>query len=439
MRLAWFSPLPPSTSGIAAYSAELLPFLTGRGHVLDTFTDSNAQDFVWKARRQPYDLVVYQLGNAACHDYMWAYLFHYPGLVVLHDAQLHQARALALTRRWLPRRDDYLAEFCANHPGAPRAIGEVVAAGFGQSLFTHWPHIRLVVESARLTVVHNRRLLADLRDRYPSARFDAIEMGVADPLLPADSTLPRDVRAALGMPGDAVVLAAFGGMTPEKRIPSLLRVLSTTAPRLPQLRLMLVGQPAGHYDVRKDAARWGVSDRIHITGYVPDQQLPAYLRAADICACLRWPTNRETSASWLRCLAAGRVTLVSDLSDLTDVPTVDPRGWQALDSVFPNREPVAVSIDVVDEDHSLQLALDGLVPDAARRRRIESAARGWWAAHHQRAAMADAYERVLPIAARTPAPSIALPPHLTDNASEHGRSLARELGVAERLRDVFPA
>jgi glycosyltransferase involved in cell wall biosynthesis len=439
MRLAWFSPLPPSPSGIAAYSAELLPLLAARGHVIDTFTDRTAQDFVWKARRQPYDLVVYQLGNASCHDYIWAYLFHYPGLVVLHDAQLHQARALALTRRWLPRRDDYLAEFCANHPGAPRAIGEVVAAGFGQSLYTHWPHIRLIVESSRLTVVHNRRLMSDLHDRYPSARFDAIEMGVADPFAPSDPTPPHDVRAAHGMPADAVVLAAFGGMTPEKRIPSLLRVLSTTAHRLPQLRLMLVGQPAAHYDLRKDAARWGVSDRVHITGYVPDEQLPAYLRAADICACLRWPTNRETSASWLRCLAAGRVTVISDLADLTDVPTFDPRGWQVLDSVFPNREPVAVSIDVVDEDHSLQLALDGLVADAARRRRIESAARAWWAAHHQLAAMADAYERILPIAARTPAPSIPLPRHLTDNASEHGRSLALELGVAERLRDVFPA
>ena len=65
MRIAWFSPLPPSTSGIAAYSAELLPLLDARGHPIDRFTAANAQDFVWKMRRAPYDLVVYQLGNAA--------------------------------------------------------------------------------------------------------------------------------------------------------------------------------------------------------------------------------------------------------------------------------------------------------------------------------------------------------------------------------------
>ena len=438
MRIAWFSPLPPSTSGIAAYSAELLPLLDARSHVIDRFTADNAQDFVWKTRRAPYDLVVYQMGNAACHDYMWAYLFHYRGLVVLHDAQLHQARALALTKRWLPRRDDYLAEFVANHPDAPPAIGDVVAAGFGQSLYPHWPHVRLVIESARLTVVHNRRLLSDLRERYPEARLDAVEMGVADPLVRATGREDRSaLLAAHGIPSDAVVLAAFGGMTPEKRLPSLLRALSALAPRHPTLRLLLVGQAAAHYDVRKEAARWNLGDRVHVTGYVADSRLPDYVAAADLCACLRWPTNRETSASWLRCLAAGRVTLISDLADLGDVPTLDPRGWRVLDTAYPSRDPVAVSIDVVDEDHSLPLALDGLIGHAARCEPIERAARAWWAAHHQLPAMADAYERVMTLAASLGAPSIALPPHLTDNASEHGRTLAREMGVAGRLTDVF--
>ena len=437
MRLAWFSPLPPSTSGIAAYSAELLPLLSDRGYRVDPYTAANAQDFVWKSRRQPYDLVVYQLGNAACHDYMWAYLFHYPGLVVLHDAQLHQARALALTKRWLPRRDDYLEEFAANHPDAPRAIGDVVAAGFGQSLYTHWPHIKLVVESARLTLVHNRRLRADLQERYPSARIDAIEMGVADPLAFGATRDAIEVRRAHGIPGDATVLAAFGGMTPEKRIPSLLRVVSTTASRHPHLHLMLVGQPAPHYDVRAEAARWNVRDRVHVTGYVADEDLPSYLRAADICACLRWPTNRETSASWLRCLGAGRVTLVTDLADLGDVPTLDPRGWRVLDTTYPAREPVAVSIDIVDEDHSLQLAIDGLIGQRSRVERVERGARAWWSAHHQLPAMADAYARVLAAAASLPAPAIALPRHLTDNASDHGRELAREMGVDDRLRDIL--
>ena len=106
----------------------------------------------------------------------------------------------------------------------------------------------------------------------------------------------------------AILLAAFGGVTPEKRIPQLLRALSDVAERRPNLHLMLVGNAAAHYDVVADARAWRVADRVHVTGYVADEALPDYLAASDLCACLRWPTNRETSASWLRCLAAGRTT-----------------------------------------------------------------------------------------------------------------------------------
>src|SRR5262249_53069544 len=113
MRIAWFTPLAPSRSGVAAYSREVVPVLD---HTIDLVDEAAAHDFVWKHQRQPYDLVVYQLGNAACHDYMWAYLVRYPGLVVLHDARLHQARARRLLRA--SRFDDYRAEFRYDHPGA---------------------------------------------------------------------------------------------------------------------------------------------------------------------------------------------------------------------------------------------------------------------------------------------------------------------------------
>ncbi len=92
-RLAWFSPLPPVRSGIARYCSELLPGLAAE-YDIDLFVDGppaafespdervqlfNAHDFIWKNRARPYDLIVYQLGNAPCHDYMWAYLVRLSG------------------------------------------------------------------------------------------------------------------------------------------------------------------------------------------------------------------------------------------------------------------------------------------------------------------------------------------------------------------------
>ena len=444
VRLAWFSPLPPSSSGIAAYSDEVLPRLRGAGLEIDTFADANAQDFVWRHRRHAYDLTVFQMGNAACHDYMWGYLFRYPGIVVLHDAQLHQARALSLTKRWVPRRDDYLAEFRANHPEAPDHLGDLVAlGGMGGTMFQHWPLVRLVIDSARMVIVHNARLAADLRETHPTSTIHDIPMGVADPFGGSQDTphQRRDrSRASLlarhGIPEDAIVLAAFGGITPEKRIPEILRALSAVAEQHPRLHFMLVGNRVAHYDVMNDARAWGIADRVHVTGFVPDEALTDYLVAADICACLRWPTNRETSASWLRCLAAGRPTLITDLAHLADVPTLDPRGWRPLQIGAEPQEPVAVSIDLLDEDHSLQLAFERLAIDVRLRDQLGHGARAWWQTHHQLPPMADAYVRLLAMALATPAPTVSLPSHLTDDGTRRVERLFAEIGWndLDRLR-----
>src|SRR5262245_39818831 len=141
MRLAWFSPLPPIRSGIAVCSAELVPELA-RLHDIDVYVDEpvaqiapfvagraarSPHEFVWRHRRSPYDLTIYQLGNSSHHDYLWPYLFRYPGLAVLHDAHLHHARAAALLRT--RRADDYRAEFAASHPDASVDLAELAVAG----------------------------------------------------------------------------------------------------------------------------------------------------------------------------------------------------------------------------------------------------------------------------------------------------------------------
>lgn len=447
MQLAWFSPLPPDTSGIAAYSAEILPLLTARGFEIVTFTERNAHEFVWRQRRRPYDLTVYQLGNAACHDYMWAYLFRYPGLVTLHDVQLHQARALFLTKRWEPRVEDYAAEVHANHPDAPADLPYLVLARMADRMYQHWPMVRLVIQRARLTVVHNEWVAVDLRRKHPAANIRAISMGVAQsgsgpqaaatgtarpPSAPSRHSAPSSLglpAPGLRIPDNAIVVGAFGGVTPEKRIPQLIRAIAALSERHATLHLMLVGSPMDHYDVHADAEACGVADRVHTTGFVPDAELAAYFAAADICACLRWPTNRETSASWLRCLAAGRPTIVTELVHLGDVPTLDPRGWRVLDTQRDARTPVAVSIDILDEANALQLALDRLASDRPLRERLGHAAYNWWSAHHQLDAMAAAYDEVIRAAMEAPVPQPQLPRHLLADGTSRLHALAGSLGV----------
>ncbi len=433
--MAWFSPMPPSRSGIAAYSDELIPLLRQRGVDLEVYAEpppgvppsgTTARDFVWANRRRPYDLTVYQLGNAACHDYMWGYLFRHPGLVVLHDAQVHQARAQGLLKRWRPRRDDYLAEFAANHPAAPSDLGLLVAEGLGGSLFAHWPHIRLVLHAARLASVHSAALAAQLSADYEVA-VDAVPMGVSDPLSVGPTVTPAELRVRYGVPAGAVVVGAFGGVTPEKRLPELVEAIAALSAEHPQMHLLVVGAPVAHYDVMADAASHGLAERVHVTGFVPDAELPAHMAAADICSCLRWPTNGETSASWLRAMAAGRATIITELSHQPELPVVDPRNWQPLGPS--GQAPVALAVSVLDERQALMRALDTLARSPERRTKLGAAARLYWQAHHTLDAMADSYATLLARAARRAAPAVTLPAHLVDEGDEKLASLLAPFGV----------
>lgn len=426
-RLAWFTPLPPARSGIATYSADVLPGLRDH-YTIDTFDEPRAHDFVWRHRHQPFDLVVYQMGNASCHDFMWPYLVRNPGLVVLHDAQLHQARAGALLS-WPPRRDEYRAEFQYNHPDARPEIAEFVIDGLGGVLYHFWPMLRLAVTSARTVAVHSRRLAASLQSEFPEAAIEQLRMGVGEATATID---PVALRRRLGLTPDTVILAAFGGITPEKRIGPILRALGAIAEEPSGVRLLLVGDQAAYYDAMAEARTLGVDGYVTLTGFVSDEELASYIDAADVCLCMRWPTSRETSASWLRCLARGKATVVTDLVHTGDVPTLDPRSWTVLEGDSSSGEapgrPIAVSIDILDEDHSLRLALRRLTMDAELRRTLGTAAKAHWAAGHQLAAMVEDYRAVIErTLARAPVRLEDAPAHLFRDGTELARRILGDM------------
>jgi glycosyltransferase involved in cell wall biosynthesis len=470
MRLAWFGPLPPHRSGIAAYSADVLVPLSGR-HQIDAYVEHplsvgstppawppnasgpepvepaegkdgrslggrvpvfDAHDFPWRHRRQPYDLVVYQLGNDLCHDFMWPYMVRHPGLVVIHDGHLHQARAKALT--WKQSRpDDYRAEFRYSHEDAPERVADLVVAGLGGSVLQLWPMLRVPVESARLVAVHNTWLADDLRRQFPGVPVSRIRMGVPDPLAAVRVT-SREVRTRHGVAADAVVFAAYGRITPEKRLTPVVEALASVARDLPTLRLMLVGETVDYYDLLAEARALGVADRIVSCGYVADEQLPEYLAAADVAICLRWPTTRETSASWLRCVAAGKPTIVHDLAHTADIPCLDPRSMTVLHvpGAGPARlEPLGMAVDLGHEVETLRLAIRRLSTEPALRERLSAAARDYWRREATLDVCVGDYDSAIGAAIRAPCPSRPdWPEHLRCDGGERARSIAGELGVS---------
>jgi glycosyltransferase involved in cell wall biosynthesis len=440
------SPFPPVRTGVAACSAELVAALRARGHLIDTYPEARAHDFPWLHRQRPYDLIVYQFGNSSHHDYIWPYALRYPGLTVLHDTRLHHARAALLLRE--QRRDDYRRELAWSEPGLNPDAAELAIAGFDSRLYYEWNMCRALVERSRLVAVHGEATRRELVERLSGSRYPmsdnrypisdirwdeterivSMRLGHGELVSAEREAAAREMlRGRYGIPQDAIVFGVFGGLTPEKRVPQILDALRSTIPYAPGARLLLAGAPAAHADF--GAATFAdLADRVVVTGYVDEAELTDHIAAIDVSLNLRWPTARETSGPWLRALAAGKATVITDLAHLTGFASLDPRTWvvnapsdirypisdmrwtmsgsQAASAAEPSgigyrasgigtSEAIAIAIDIVDEDHSLRLAMRRLATDGELRAQLGRAAREHWLREHAIDAMADDYERVM--------------------------------------------
>src|SRR5262249_7647307 len=216
--------------------AALLPRLE-RDFTIDRYDEPRAHEFVWRHQRAPYDLIVYQLGNASCHDFIWGYLARFPGLVAIHDPTVHHARARQLLAERRP--DDYRREFWFDHPDAARDVVEYAVEGLGGSIYYCWSMLPAVIRTARMVTVHNPRVAGELREAFPDAAVESVRLGTAP--VDASDAGRAAMRAALGCSDDTIVFAAFGKVTREKRIGAILRAVAALVADGVDARLLLVG------------------------------------------------------------------------------------------------------------------------------------------------------------------------------------------------------
>jgi glycosyltransferase involved in cell wall biosynthesis len=450
-RLAWFTPWPPQRSGVAGRSAEVVPLLAGRGLGIDVFVDERAvpmtgrapdappapgevrvqtaHDFPWRHARGQYDLVVYQLGNSSVHDFTWPYLFRWPGLVVLHDTSLHHARAQALLSR--RRLDAYRAEFAWNHPGVRPAAAGLAVRGFSGVYYYCWPMSRAVIESARLVGVHSRGGCRKLQDAFPDRPITYIALG--EGVEPAPGVQAR-FRAAHDLPEGAVLFGVFGMLTEEKRIGPILRAFTAARARNLNVHLVLAGWPDPRLGIPELIESHGLTGSVSIIARLDDAEFDAAIAAMDVCLCLRWPTAGETSGPWLRALASARPTIISDLVHLSHVPTLDPRTWRrhapsSDTSLEADDRSAAIGIDLLDEDHSLRLAIVRLATDPALREQLGRAGRAYWEQEHTVTHMVEDYLRAIAQAVTLPMPEAPLPRHLHPDPAAQARGILAPFGL----------
>jgi glycosyltransferase involved in cell wall biosynthesis len=416
-RLAFVSPLPPAPTGIADYSFEVLELLAPR-HQIDAFHGQDAVDeghlppgvsafraetLLERQRQRPYDLVLYQLGNATAHAFEYDLLARLPGLLVLHDLVLHHSRARAfvdspqarayaadpssatLRAAALRRLAEYADELAYAYPDQADRLYPVALGTSGELLPYAYPLFRIPVEASLATAAHNAYTCAALRAEVEGARVAQVVMPASRAAV--DPASVAALRARLGIAPHELAVGCFGLLTPEKRVVTAARAVARGLEAGLPLRLLLVGPVPDALALDRQLARLGVRERTIVTGRVPFAELPAHVEAADVVVHLRHPTARETSAALLRVLAQGRPTVMADLEQLAEIP-----------------EACVLRADVADEEGEVTRAVERLVKSPALRASLSAAARAFVAREHSPERCRESYERAIALAREAPPP-----------------------------------
>ncbi len=324
-RLDYLSPLPPVRSGISDYSVDLLPHLERRADLRVIRLPELPLAPEIEARWHPVDagetgrdgrLPLYHMGNNHYHAAIAELAAQRPGVMVLHDLVLHHF----LLDRTVGRDEfePYRAQLERDHGWIGDAAARPVRWGvFGRAAQFALPANRTLLRRQRGVLVHGEWAAEMLAEEDPELAVRVVPMGIPLPP-PADRERGLAFRRAHGIPAAAPLIGSFGFQTPIKRTEVAIRAL--TAPGLETVRLLIAGDLSPYANYEALAAELGVGERVHVTGFLPFEQLDAAIASTDLCLNLRYPTAGETSASLLRILAVGRPVLVSQYAEFGDFP-----------------------------------------------------------------------------------------------------------------------
>ena len=262
MRVAYFSPLPPAASGVADYSAALLPELA-RHAQFEVFSDDArtprrasivvrpVAEFV--SRADQYDARLYHLGNSTHYGAIYDTLVRYPGVVVLHDGTLHHF----IVDRTLHRGNAaaYVREMSYSHAGEGYDAAQAVIRGAFIYPFYQFPLLRRAVDAATALIAHSETIRSAILAARPDARVTRIDH------FAFRSPPPRASREtsleSFGLPREAFVVAAFGAVAHGKRAETTLRAFAQFARSYSSAFFFWVGACDAEHDLTAAGARTG--------------------------------------------------------------------------------------------------------------------------------------------------------------------------------------
>ncbi len=299
--------MPPSKSGIADYSAALAEELSKRTDLTVFGEEPKGFD---PAR---FDISLYQLGNNPYHSFVYENAVRHPGVVVMHESNLHHLMTDLTIRRgdW----DAYVEECAFNGGQEAREFAlRVRNLEIGPD-YDGLPMTRRILQASKGVVAHSRFVARECQDQGYEGPTAVIPHGAWIPTADRHAT-----RHLLGLEDQHTLVGAFGFIKPYKRIAESLRAFRRLVRLEPNARMILVGEPHPEFPVEQLIRTLGLREHVRILGFVPIEKFVEYIAACDIILNLRFPTVGETSGSLTRAMGLGRAVMVSDVGSFSELP-----------------------------------------------------------------------------------------------------------------------
>lgn len=166
-------------------------------------------------------------------------------------------------------------------------------------------HIIIPSESMRSILVNDFGLVD---------RFTVIPTGID--LTPFKKANGAALRAEWNWPDDKVIISA-GRLAEEKNWTTLLRAFALAQQSQPNIRLVLLGDGPQAEALKQLTGELGITERVTFTGKVPFEEIPNYLKAADMFA---FASVTETQGLvTLEAMAAGLPVIAVDGAGTKDI------------------------------------------------------------------------------------------------------------------------
>jgi glycosyltransferase involved in cell wall biosynthesis len=327
-KIAYVSPWPPQRSGIANYSWEIVRQLKEYVDVslyLEKKQECNTDNLglavkdisVLPEDIKEYDCVVYHIGNnTSFHKKIYKMAWQYPGIVVLHEFNIHPFLADA----FLGTDDEYLYADALSAGYGEQGISSYKSVKFSGTPPEIWkfPLSHALAKRSLATIVHSwwaKNQLQEIDNVF------VIPMGSTSKTRFEVSSSDSRLRERFCILPNHFLISSFGFVNRLKRIPQILEAIKILLEMGYPVQFFIGGDLIEPSLVLEEKIKsLGISNNVIISGYLSEEDYEGCLNMSDIVLNLRYPSLGESSAALMNTLGYGKACIVSNYQQFAELP-----------------------------------------------------------------------------------------------------------------------